>query len=76
MTTEFVLLIGVYAFIVIGVFLGDSGPVSTFRDSAPRFAAKLERNIAVGQGFRREANRGNPADADWRGPENQQGGGN
>ncbi|MCB0422135.1 MAG: hypothetical protein KDD61_14145 [Bdellovibrionales bacterium] len=48
MTTELVLLLGIYAFIVIGVFLGDSGPIETFKKSAPRLAAKVERNVSVG----------------------------
>ena len=52
MTTEFVLLLGLYAFIVLGVFLGDLGPIETFKKSAPRLAARIERNISVGDGFR------------------------
>lgn len=52
MTTELVLLLGIYAFVVLGVFLGDSGPIQTFKKSAPRLAARIERNITVGQGFR------------------------
>jgi hypothetical protein len=52
MTTELVLLLGIYGFIVLGVFLGDLGPVQTFRKSAPRLAARVERNISVGDGFR------------------------
>jgi hypothetical protein len=49
-TTEFVLILGLYAFILLGAFLGDRGPVSTFKQSTPRFAAKLERDLAVGSG--------------------------
>ena len=52
MTTEFVLLLGIYAFIVLGVFMGDLGPIETFKKSAPRLAARIERNISVGDGFR------------------------
>lgn len=52
MTTELVLLLGIYAFVVLGVFLGDSGPIQTFKKSAPRLAARIERNITVGHGFR------------------------
>lgn len=51
MTTEFVLLLGLYAFILLGAFLGDRGPMATFRSSGPRFAAKVERNITTGRGF-------------------------
>lgn len=51
MTTEFVLLLGLYAFILIGAFLGERGPGATFRNAGPRFAAKVERNVATGRGF-------------------------
>lgn len=51
MTTEFVLLLGLYAFILIGAFLGDRGPMATFRSAGPRFAAKLERDISTGNQF-------------------------
>ncbi len=53
MTTELVLLLAIYAFIVIGVFLGDTGPIATFKQSAPRLAARIERNVAVGIDFRK-----------------------
>jgi hypothetical protein len=52
MTVELVLLLGIYAFIVLGAFLGPSGPIATFKQSAPRLAARVERNISVGDGFR------------------------
>jgi hypothetical protein len=52
MTVELVLLLGVYAFIIMGAFLGDSGPVATFKSAGPRLAARLERNLSVGDGFR------------------------
>ena len=52
MTTEFVLLLGLYAFIILGAFLGERGPVNTFKGSAPRLAAKVERDLAVGRNFR------------------------
>lgn len=52
MTTEYVLLLGIYVIIVLGVFLGDLGPIATFKKSAPRLAARIERNISVGDGFR------------------------
>ena len=51
MTTEFVLLLGLYAFILIGAFLGDRGPMATFRSAGPRFAAKLERDVSTGNKF-------------------------
>jgi len=52
MTVELVLLLGIYVFIVIGAFFGPTGPISTFKKSGPRLAARIERNISVGDGFR------------------------
>jgi len=52
MTTEYVLLLALYAFILLGIFLGDLGPIETFKKSAPRLAARVERNISIGDGFR------------------------
>ncbi|MCB0350133.1 MAG: hypothetical protein KDD38_03050 [Bdellovibrionales bacterium] len=66
MTTEFVLILGLYAFILLGVFLGDRGPIATFHGSAPRFAAKLERDIAVGKTFTKKST-GTPT-IEWRDP--------
>jgi hypothetical protein len=51
MTTELVLLLAIYAFIVMGVFLGDLGPLATFKNSGPRLGARIERNIAIGHPF-------------------------
>lgn len=53
MTTELVLLLGIYAFLVIAAFLGPMGPIETFKKSAPRLAARIERNISIGDGFRK-----------------------
>ena len=50
MTTEFVLLLGLYAFLLIGAFIGESGPAATIKKAAPRLGAKIERSIAVGNG--------------------------
>jgi hypothetical protein len=51
MTTEFILLLGLYAFIILGAFLGDSGPGNTFKEAGPRLGARVERNIATGTQF-------------------------
>ncbi|MGE0762791.1 MAG: hypothetical protein AB7N80_05890 [Bdellovibrionales bacterium] len=51
MTTELVLLLSIYAYIVMGVFLGDFGPLETFKKSGPRLGARIERNISIGQQF-------------------------
>lgn len=52
MTVELVLLMGIYGFLILGAFLGDLGPIETFKKSAPRLAARVERNISTGDGFR------------------------
>lgn len=52
MTVELVLLLGLYAFLLIGAFLGDMGPIETFKKSGPRLAARIERSISTGDGFR------------------------
>lgn len=67
MTVELVLLLGIYAFMVIGAFLGEFGPVETFRKSAPRLAARVERNLSTGDGFRASAKDGKPVS--WQKPQ-------
>lgn len=52
MTVEFVLIVAIWAYILLGVFFGDLGPIETFRKSAPRLAAHIEKNLAVGRGFK------------------------
>ena len=52
MTVELVLVLGMYGFILLGAFMGDSGPFATFKKSGPRLAARVERNVSVGDGFR------------------------
>lgn len=66
MTTELVLILGLYAFILMGVFFGDMGPIATFNKSAPRLAARIERNVTTGKGF----NNGDTS-MGWTAPENQ-----
>ena len=51
MTTELVLLLSMFVFIVLGGFLGDNGPRNTFNKSGPRLGARIERDIATGTGF-------------------------
>jgi len=72
MTTEFVLLLGLYAFILLGALLGERGPISTFNKSAPRLAAKMERDISVGKQFIHAA-QGGPT-IQWKNPDPRQGG--
>jgi hypothetical protein len=71
MTTELVLLLGIYAFLLLGAFLGDLGPIQTFKKSAPRLAARVERDVSVGDGFRQSKD---GQGIKWLEPE--QGGGN
>lgn len=51
MAAEYVLLLGIYGFILLGAFVGDKGPGATFLNAAPRLGARMERNIATGRGF-------------------------
>lgn len=52
MTIEYVLLLSIWAYILLGVFFGDLGPIETFHRSTPRLAAHIEKNLAVGTEFR------------------------
>ena len=51
MTTELVLLLGLFVFILGGAFLGDNGPRKVFEDAAPRLGARVENNITIGHRF-------------------------
>lgn len=51
MTTELVLLLGMFGFILGGVFLGESGPRRVFANSAPRLGAHVERQLSIGNQF-------------------------
>lgn len=53
MSTEFVLLLGIYAFVLLGAFVGDKGPGATFLNAGPRLGARVERNLATGAKFYR-----------------------
>ncbi len=55
MTTELILLLSIYAAIMLGIFLGDLGPVATFKKAVPRLAAKVERDLTTGRGFHQTA---------------------
>ena len=57
MTTEIVLLLAIFAFIILGVFLGDLGPIATFHRSGPYLGAKIERQISIGHNFYRGGGR-------------------
>lgn len=51
MTIEYILLFGLFAFILVGAFSGNKGPVNVFKDSAPRLGARMEQHISVGHSF-------------------------
>ena len=51
MTTELVLLLSMFVFLVLGGFIRDGGPGKTFKESGPRLAARIERDLATGDGF-------------------------
>lgn len=51
MSTEYVLLLGIYGFILLGAFVGDKGPGATFQEAGPRLGARVERNLVTGRGF-------------------------
>lgn len=51
MTTEAVLLLGLFVFLLLGAFIGDSGPRAVFNRSGPRLGARIEQHLATGQGF-------------------------
>lgn len=51
MKVELVLILGLYAFLLLGAFMGDNGPIGVFRRSTPRLAAMVERNTAIGNKF-------------------------
>ena len=51
MTTELVLLLGLFVFILGGAFLGDQGPRKVFEEAAPRLGARVEQHITFGHRF-------------------------
>jgi len=63
-TTELVLLLAIWAFIVGGIFFGEKGPIQVFGRSGPRLAARIERHISHGREFKAKGNYN-----EWRRPE-------
>ena len=52
MTTELVLLLAVYGTVLMGLFFHpDHGVVNTFEHNLPMLSARVEKHIAIGQGF-------------------------
>jgi hypothetical protein len=54
MTTELVLLLALFAFILAGGFFGEKGPFKVFEKSGPRLGARLEQQITIGRGFKQD----------------------
>ena len=52
MTTELVLLLAIFAFVILGVFVGgNSTPSAVFKIGGPHLAARIEEQIATGRNF-------------------------
>ena len=51
MIVEYILLIGLFVFVLMGAFQGDKGPTQVFKDSAPRLGARVEQQLSTGQAF-------------------------
>lgn len=52
MTFEYILLLCLFAFIVMGSFVGkNSGIESTFQKAGPRLGARVEKHLETGRGF-------------------------
>lgn len=69
MTTEYILLLALYTFLVLGAFLGDKGPLAAFKDAGPRLGARVERNIATGTQFNKSPKAGGGKNLVWEPPE-------
>lgn len=52
MTTELVLLISIFVFLVARAFFGDHGPLKTFEKSGPRLGARIEQQLSTGHEFK------------------------
>ncbi len=51
MTTEVVLLLGIFVFLVGGLFFGEKGPIKVYEKSGPRLAARIEKQLTIGRQF-------------------------
>lgn len=52
MTTEYLLLLCLMVFLVLGAFIGrDTGIESTFQKAGPRLGARVEKHLETGRGF-------------------------
>ena len=51
MTTELVILLSLFAFILFGAVMGENGPKATFFKASPMLGARIEKQIETGRGF-------------------------
>lgn len=51
MTTELVLLIMIFVFLVSRAFFGEHGPLKTFEGSGPKLGARIEKQLSTGRNF-------------------------
>lgn len=58
MTIEVILLLALSVFFFLGTMVADFGGKGFFPTSAPRLAARLERNLMTGSGFVNSAGEG------------------
>lgn len=49
MTIEYILLVFLFAFFVMGKLI--SGPNNAFKASGPRLGARIEKQLVTGEGF-------------------------
>ena len=54
MTTELVLLLAIYAFVVGAAFFGEKGPIQVFNSSGPRLGARIEKHVSVGREYKQK----------------------
>lgn len=52
MTIEYILLFSLMAFLMMGAFVGEKGPMKVFENSAPRLGARVEQQLSTGTEFR------------------------
>jgi hypothetical protein len=57
MTVEYVLLLGIFAFFMLGTLI--KGPFNAFENAGPKLGARVEKHLATGEAFGKGR-------ADWR----------
>ncbi len=56
MFAEIVLLLALFVAVLMGVFLGEGGPMDAFENSGPSLAARVEGQLETGSGFSHNTN--------------------